>query len=543
MKFSFWGQIRRNWAVSLVLLISVVARALSALVIKGESGGDFYNYLLMGKSLLSGGSIFIEKRLPVYALLLIPGHLIGQPLDYARILGIVLSLLTLYFLYRLILDLHLPEVTALTSLILLSLQPTFFIFSIRPLSHTLFDLEVILSLFLFYRLSHSVIFTDNVDSKTSRWQFVAFGLVLGLTAMTRHEGFLVAGVLIVSLVVFLLRRMTKGEQRSENGLLEIIIKPLTLLLLPFVVITVPWFISNYLRFGNFIYTEYETDAGLNIAKNIMQLQVNLNYMKQIFLGIWGDLPFFSIRKQLLPIALVIMWLIFGKKIVPKRVVLISGIFGLAIAGLLLNFTSYIQYFSIVTVVLMAVGFMLLIKTLKWEVSPLIIFFISQFSFLTVVQPWSRHSQHTFFLMAIFLSLGLCVLVKQYVKPTFWVLGIILLPIFYILLQKDLSEINNYQIGGNLTWPLVRAASYLEKNNPDGLVLVSEKTAESSYYLGQRLTTDVNQIPQLKYFIDYNDNYLIYYFPENNFTLLSEYKIECHRKGYNDCWAKVYEVIK
>ena len=447
----------------------------SAFVTMGESGGDFYNYLLMGKSLLAGGSIFIEKRLPVYALMLIPGHIASHPLGWARFLGIVLALLTLYFLYKLLIDLRLPKAAALTSLILLSWQPTFFLFSIRPLSHTLFDFEVIFSLFMFYKITRGLVSSEKF-SKLQIVQFVAFSLVLGLTAMTRHEGFLVAGVLIGYLIVNVLWRIWCARQLIYVEPPHGAALPL-LTVISFAFIVLPWFISNFQRFGNPFYTQYQTDAGLNVAYTSEKLLGNAFQMRDMFLGMWGNLGFVSVKQP---------WL------------------------MLTRAESFGEVVTVLTVILMLAGLVVFVRRLKWAAAPVILLFLTQFAFLTVVQPWSRHSQHILFVPAILLSLGLYSILSFKFKKVAGVLTIFfLLPVLIYLVRGDQAAVEGYINGGQKTLSLMRASETLQQKFPEGKVLVSEKFKTDwsdefsliDYYLGNRITYSLSDNP--KYILDYN----------------------------------------
>jgi|GEM_PF-2137620 len=461
----------------IVLTVSAVTRLLSLPVILGESGGDFYNYLLMVKSFLTTGDIFIEKRLPVYALTLIPGHLIGHPLGWARGLGIIFSLLFLVILYKLLLDLRLSKTVALTSLILISWQPTFFLFSLRPLSHTLFCLEVILSIYLFYRIYYGLSVENLKKIKFSSFGTLSlFSLSLGVMSQTRHEGFLVSAVLLLSLLVFFVYRNFYGPKLAVNpfGFYSLIA-----IFLPFIVIVLPWFISNYFRFGSIFYTQYQTDAGLNVAMGFGKLYGNLKSMISIFWSLWSDRP-------------------------------------------LLNLVT--SAFSIL-------GAFILAKKLKWSVLPIFLIFMSQFAFLVLVQPWSRHSQHLFFLPAILLSLGLEFIISTLpilnVKKLGFILqALFLLPIFVYLVKIDNKVVASYVQSGYATLPLVRAGEFLRTELPTERVLIAEEFKDQSsdnyslvnYYLGDRTVYDTSDSP--RYALEYKEELP----PRQSFTLLKRFDV-------------------
>lgn len=521
-----------------ILVLSTVARAVSAFVVSGESGGDFYNYLLMGKSLLAGGSIFIEKRLPVYALLLIPGHLLGHPLGYARVLGIILAILTLYFFYRLLKDLRLPTVVIVTSLILLSFQPTFFLFSIRPLGHTLFDLEVILSLYLFVHLTTGFI----TAKKINYFQFGLFGLVLGIMSMTRHEGFLVSAVLLFCLLAFFI------YQNRQRGLLTILSSTTKLLAIPtalFIVVVLPWFISNYQRFGNPFYTQYQTDTGLNVAYTHQILLENLNKMRQIFIGLWSSTSVLKTTTEIIPVIIIVAWLAFGVRYFKKWIVLVVGLILLGVFFEVFKWQLSVGFLiAIFSVALTVIGLVYLTGKIRWLVAPLFLIFATQFVFLTLVQPWSRHSQHLFFIPVLLLSYGLYKLISTYLNKTIITAIcclLFVLPIIIYLVQTDIAVVRDYNTSGLKNQPLSLSLIDLQRY-PAGEVLISTEfndkfnndLAMIDYYLKTRdiFTPTIST----KYVLDYNDS-------SSSSKLLKDKLKPIIYYQNGDYWARVYEVIK
>ncbi|MCX6784059.1 MAG: hypothetical protein NT141_03240 [candidate division WWE3 bacterium] len=525
-----------SWAVAAILVASAVVRTVSAFVVSGESGGDFYNYLLMGKSLLAGGSIFIEKRLPIYALLLIPGHLVGHPLGYARVLGIVLAILTLYFFYRLLKDLRLPSIVVVTSLILLSFQPTFFLFSIRPLSHTLFDLEVIMSLYLFVHLT-----TGFVTTKKINYLLLGlFGLVLGIMSMTRHEGFLVTAVFLVCLFIFFFYQYRlRGLRTIASTLFKVLTLPASI----FILTVLPWFISNYQRFGNFLYTQYQTDNGLNVAYNLTSVLENLNKMRQIFIGIWSSSSILHLTTEIIPIIFILVWLTFGMRLVKKSIVLASGLIILGVLAFVFRWPLNLGFVvAVLSIGLTAIGLFSLTTKIKWQIAPIIIIFLTQFAFLTLVQPWSRHSQHLFFIPILLLSFGFYKLVSTYLtKATAVCCFIFVFPIIHYFFRTDVQVVKDYNTSGLKNQPLSQTLVDFQKY-PDGEVLISTEfndkfnndLAMVEYYLGSRITYDWKV--STRFVLDYNDSTASSLLPKETLRPLVQ-------EQTGDNWAQIYEVTK
>ncbi len=478
-------QVSDTAVIGLILAVSLLGRLIAAPFFSNISGGDYFNFLLITKQLVRFKTPFIAKRLPFYPLLLIPGHLGGFPVVWGKILGIAAGLGILGFVYLLCRELGLSRRVTYLALIFASVQSTLFVYSLRLLSHTVFTLEMVASLWLMYRLLQWGT-TPQVEDECARknslvksseacfapgraigpkahppmaencatlnrapelW-YIFFGLLLGAMCMTRHEGFLVALVLGLSYfaieLLFLVGRKSEtrnstpepvvppshrnsgsGQELQTSYVGKDVIKHTLLIFIPLLLIVTPYFVSNYIRFGNPVYSSYAEDRGLNPAADLHSLRVNLEEVKWLILNLWGETGYFPIKGMLLPGVVVLsvwVWLRGMREMgeiweVIRGAILIGGIGGLAVLG---PFETVLQFASFLLACVMFVGLVKFVIDLKWLSLPMLLLLVTQTAFITLIQPWGRHLQHTFVFWTLFLAVGIDWLVggircRSYIK--------------------------------------------------------------------------------------------------------------------------------
>lgn len=222
----------------------------------GVSGGDPYNYLAIADRLLQGGNPFTaDKRLPGWPLLVMPALAAGWDVIRAmRLLSLLSAAGAAAALYWLGRNLKLPNSVALIAGVMLLWQKDFFLTSLRPEPYTFYALLLTLSLALFFQLE-------------KRWAQAALGVVLGYAAMTRQEGIVLAAVMGVC---SLARFRTLG------------IKGLARIAVPGFVLMLPFFVSNYLAYGNPLFTPYFEGDRLQIVDSWEAWKDNAG-------GTWGVL--------------------------------------------------------------------------------------------------------------------------------------------------------------------------------------------------------------------------------------------------------------
>lgn len=391
----FFCVARENLVLVFILITSLVGRVLVAPLLKGISGGDFFNFLLITEELVKFHTPFIAKRLPFYPLLLIPGHLLGHPIGWAKILGVSAGLGILVVLYLLGRQLKIKKEILYLALIFTSFQPTLFIYSLRPLTHTLFTLEVLFSLYLFYTIFYST------RGRGSIKKLLLFGVVLGITSMTRHEGFILAAVVILC---WLIARVYVILGPTEISNLKTLTTEAAAIGTPFILIVAPYFISNYLSFGNPVYSGYVEDPGLNRVTDLQSFLVNFEKVKWIILNLWGQTGYFPIKWVLIPSVLMLLAAILLKRF---RLICVIGLLSYwVILHLRGPFDGLLALLSFFFACAMILGGLKFIIDTRWRGVPLLLILITQTILLMFIQPWARHLQHTFPFWALFLALGL-----------------------------------------------------------------------------------------------------------------------------------------
>lgn len=556
---------------SLILVASLAARLAVLPLLSGVSGGDFFNYLLITRQLAGLQTPFIGKRLPVYAAFLLPGHLAGCPLIWGRLLGIFCLLGILVVLYFWGKELEIASGVRLTALALVGFQPTLFIYSLRPLSHTLFALEVITCVYLLYKITHVLRKGEQILPRL----LVGWGMLMGIMCMTRHEGFAVAALLGLSWVVvslFCARTESHNFKFSIFNFRKINIKnflrEIFFVFVPLVVIVLPYFVSNYSRFGSFFYSPYVEDPGLNPAFGLPSFLVNLNKVKWVILRLWGDFEPFPIRTAfcfaffvtLLPL-LVPRVARLGK---PLKMFLWGSFFS---CWVLLFFLTPLQNFTAVFTFFFAVlMFTGLIKfTVEQRSSSILLLSLlfSQTLLLLLVQPWSRHLQHTFPFWALFLAYGVSWLVGNLPRKLgFCVRGLLLCIVGILLFSEIKGEIAQYIEGSLDSRPLLSAVQYLDSQ--EGTSAFPFKSSLVDYYLGGKaiffrpdgedpVKEEIQRAPQeqLAWLEKNKPRYVVYYNVWDAFTVtqarhytqrfrkLREYEIEREK---NSLGIVIYEFL-
>ena len=292
----------------MIFIFNFFLRIYFANQIKGVSGGDAYNNLFIARHIVNGNNPFLEaRRLPFYPLLLVPTQFFEvDPILYSRIIaalaGSLLSVVIFLFALSFKLNIFLSIVVAM----LTGMSPTLFFVSVRPLSNSTFAFLIVTSVYLFYQNYKKKKFNKNY----SLW------FMLGLASMTRHEGFVIAFIFFI----FLLLKAIKRKQ---------IIK-LIYSLIPFGILVLPFFINNYLNFGKLFYSDYlEYPEGLWMPKGWDEFIRNFNMLSEIPKYIWFSGTQFLSYGKILSFILIIgvfAWINDKKKLsIPLIFILLSQV--------------------------------------------------------------------------------------------------------------------------------------------------------------------------------------------------------------------------
>jgi hypothetical protein len=191
--------------------------------------GDSYSIVSAAESLRSSFSYPVdEKRLPLFSLLIALNPLPVEMMIWAKILQVIFTagilLLTCKLAQRLFPDLSDFGIWVLGFGLLLN--PVFLYWSIRVVAGVLLAFLVLLA----FNIYHSE------SSQTQKLSLL--GIVVGLAALTRYEGFLLA--VSFGLIYLLLKK----------------VRSLALYSSLFILVVAPWFVRNLFVFGNPFFSTY-----------------------------------------------------------------------------------------------------------------------------------------------------------------------------------------------------------------------------------------------------------------------------------------------
>lgn len=190
--------------------------------------GDTFSFLRIADFLTRGEYPPDAKRLPVFPLFLALGMKLRlEPVFWGRIVVFVFSV-GCFFLFFKLLKLLFPKLSEsrlLLACYFLLFNPIFLYWSIRVLSEVVFCFFVLSTFYLYY----------------TRKSAVFLGVVAGIAAMTRYEGFLLFPAIALGLLL------------SKR------IKPFILYSLFFILTISPWFIRSQIIHGQLFYTPYASD--------------------------------------------------------------------------------------------------------------------------------------------------------------------------------------------------------------------------------------------------------------------------------------------
>ena len=260
-------RVRGSWPFlgALVCGLTFLAMRLSEVGSMRYHPGDTFNYLALAQAITEGRDPFYEKRLPFYPLLLIPGHLgLMDPVLWGQLVSVFAGAATVVLVYLLGRGLRLTPLASLLAAAFLAVNAALGGVSLRALANAPYAAMVVLSAWLYTRVQG--------------WRSAALlGLALGATAMTRHEGFLVAGVLLVGLL--------GGFRPTRGQWLNLLAAGLV-----FFVAVLPYGISTTVRYGVPFYSLYAQDEALNVVTGSEAMRRNGEELLRLIVGVGGEAP-------------------------------------------------------------------------------------------------------------------------------------------------------------------------------------------------------------------------------------------------------------
>ncbi len=240
---------KRNWVI--LLSIFVILR-IALFNINIAESGDSYDFLRIAEAITQGRYPLDAKRLPVFPALIAVGLPIFEAVFWAKIVAFVFSLGCLVLTIKLA-EKILPQ--ALTDLDLLFLG---FLLLFCPVILYWWIRVVAAPVFAFFVLAGFNLFYTVVQARhASQLRIALLGLVSGLAAMTRYEGFLLFGAIGLGLLIEKLISLSKPIK--VGAVIKKVLPPLLLYSFFFLLIISPWFIRNYINFGSLMYSSYSED--------------------------------------------------------------------------------------------------------------------------------------------------------------------------------------------------------------------------------------------------------------------------------------------
>jgi len=197
----------------------------------------------------AGKNLPTTRRSPLYPVVLSIGYRLGLGHDGIRVFEAFLAALTLWLVYRIALEIGLPDRVAVLAMLPLMFYPAFVESSVKLLTEALFMPLVAASALLFLKGLRT----------SSRIDFLFSGVALGLAGLTRPVTYL----LPVAFLPFALR-----SRRNTTGWI--------ILLLAMAVTVSPWVIRNYRVFGEFEPTFSHSGFNFYMGTLDQQLEAPIN---------------------------------------------------------------------------------------------------------------------------------------------------------------------------------------------------------------------------------------------------------------------------
>ena len=394
--------------LAIVVITAIISRIAILPYLGGVSCGDAYNYLNIGNSILHGENPLVgEKRLPGFPLLLIPALLnpLNDHITAMRILSILSAgacLIMLSFLAR---SIGLPWAVQLVAPTLIAWQKDFFWISLRPEPYTFYAFLLLCALALFY-------------NARKPWQQILYGAVLGYSAMTRQEGFMLAFILGICSVLYWKRFMPAGQAPvfiSKQTILTFM-----RLYIPALLIISPFLVSNTISFGNPFFTPYFESNRLQTVDSWLAFTDNLA-------GTWGvigslgkpvldELERYSLSNPIMAATAAMIMLIFLSALnnqagkfhrLPYVYITLGILLILAVWGLALGTTLFVAVMPVVIAAAILISPLGLIVAIGTSSLPILATVLGQLGVATWFHPFTKHFQQV--LPLISLGLGTTIL--------------------------------------------------------------------------------------------------------------------------------------
>ncbi len=408
--------------IAILLTVAIIGIAVRLIIIPrfhGVSGGDPYNYLFITQKLATFDNPFEGvKRLPGYPLLLMPAFVTSiDDIWWMRFLSAIAAGIGVLLTGLLARRLKLPWPVQLLAVSLIVFQKDFLWTSFRPEAYTVYTALLLASLVLFFSLH-------------TRSAQLLFGLVVGYAAMTRQEGFVIAALL--GLCAFLFWRPVFGMARAQAGWRKLV--PVQAEVAPLIknfaasfgvalLVVLPFFVSNFVTFGNPLYTEYFEGKRLQIVDSwnafLDSLGATWGVLGSMWRPVWDELFRIPLNDPLLVTAALLTlgwWLVHysfrGRWTKATQATVTVGWAAILIAAVALAITNRASFnydIMAATAGVLLVSPLPFIAATGWRGVVVLVITASQILIALWFHPFPKHYQQVYPLLTLFLA---CAIVPQ-----------------------------------------------------------------------------------------------------------------------------------
>lgn len=399
--------LRRRLEIFLLIALgglTAISRWPALAYLGGVSGGDPYNYLFITDRLSKLQNPFeATKRLPAYPLLLLPAYLTSlDDILWTRRINIASSAGIVVITGLLARHLKLPWSIQFLAPFLLAWQKDSYWLSLRSEAYTLYALLLLAALLLFFYW-HT-------------WrQRLLFGVILGLAALTRQEGFVLAAVLCLAALSRSLHQHYRATpKKSWSGVLL----PLTQAFAPALILVMPYFLHNALAFGHPFYTPYFAGERLDIVDSWAALKNaaggTWGVIGSLWKTSWNQLERIPLSTPLFAasaIACLLWWGYHYNRWRRSTLAAAISYSGLSAALIILALLTYIYYtsgfaaaFTIISAAAVLISPLAVIGTLRWPGVLLVLVALTQILIATWFHPFPKHYLQNLPLITLALSI-------------------------------------------------------------------------------------------------------------------------------------------
>lgn len=487
---AFVGSKPWQWKTALgaICIFALAARLAVIPHFGGVSGGDAYNYLSITQSIIHGGNPFVNtKRLPGYPLLLVPTLASGIFDDQyvMRTLQAFAGVWGAIMVAMLARSMKLSWPVAIAAPAILLFQKDYFWTSMRPEPYALYGALLVTALWTFIRGYQTSV----------RWRHILFGVVLGYTAMTRQEGFVLAAVLGTCSLCYEVFTVYKTKNvRTSLVRFAYMYAPALLIVLPF-------FSYNIVTYGKPFYAEYLEGDRLQIVDSFLALQdatsATWGVIGSMWKPAWEQLERLPLTSPVAIVSTIVLgiwyWYLKKARYIPVYVSVGAGVvFFITIWMAMYMRSIYIVNITAILAAWTLVSIPIFLYETRWKGAVLIAVLASQIGIATWFHPFAKHYQQSFPLIILMLTAALIAALPHKKAITGIALAVIVLPFFSIaslLTQKINAAIDDQNEDTALDSVAYRAARFARTlPGPIGF---------DQAYLPARLYFD----PDAKYFPD------------------------------------------